>query len=587
MERKQILLPTKRFFKSSEEDLSFNLNLDTNQNLLREGERNIILDIAEQYNQERNDCKNYKIYGKLKMVFRNMYSGMTAYKPLSRDVYVLGDGTGSYDGWMSYNEFAFLRNDVLRELNQPNSGSTLGTFSQNIVLQGYTGHTVITPITAPYQNWNIYLSYVYGQDSTVPIKYTLTGSTVFSFTAGDGIPFRVLSDGKFYKLVCPVEHGMVAGEYITISGGSFTTSVPLSGKTFNIDSVGDATYNSEKYVVNILKSQIKNTDFLSTVVIGKRCIDIGNISGSTSQYYVHKHKTLTDYDGYIMDKAGFESPIWEEEKKLLFENSEGTNDYLVQRNRMESVFFDFKESLVLTGITNNLGYTPTDVYVTVINRNGNGYFNYPPKVGYKFNFHDTWIDQHFSGTTSNETGLSAYTFTSNTATQTGFTFNGGLPLPKGSILNGAFVEYNSHEFKERIISEAIHKLCSNITIFDHDQDDPLLYEGCSSDNLVGLFYQPHNRVKVRELSPYVESYNTNDVYNLPENVKYDEVEKIWKWRDLYDHGYIDPDGYGTDFPFVNNTHYVHSDINFYLRNEKQYLNKSDGVIKIKNKTLDC
>lgn len=587
MEKKQILLPSKKFFKSPEEDLTLRVNLDKNTTLMREGDKDIVLDIAELFNDERNASKNYKIYGKLKMVFRNMYSGATAYAPLSRDVYATGDGTGSYDGYIAYNEFAFLRNDVLREQNLPTSGSSLGTFSQNIVLQGYTGHTTITPIDAPYQNWNLYLTYVHEQDTTFPMKYTLTGNSVYSFTSGDGIPFRVLTDGKFYKLICPVEHGMSPGEYIVVSGGSFTPSVSLSARTFYIDSVGDTTYNSDKHVINILQTQVETGFTFSNVIIGKRCIDKLNITGTTSHYYVHKHKTLTDEYAYIMDKAGFESPIWEDEKKLLFENSEGTNDYLVQRNRMESVFFDFKEPFVLTGITNNMGYTPTDVYVSVILRNKNGYFTYPPKVGYKFNFHDTWIDDHFDGTASNEPSLTYTTFTSNTATQTAFTFNAGNALPIGSTLFGAFVEYNDHEFKERIISEAIHKFGTPVGIFYHNQDNPATYSGCSPTNTVGLYYQPHHRVKLRQLSPYVETYNTNDVYNLPENAKYDEVEKIWKWRDLYDHGYVDSEDYGTDYPFINNTHYIHSDLNFYLRNEKQFTNKVDGVIKIKNRIFDC
>ncbi len=60
---------------------------------------------------------------------------------------------------------------------------------------------------------------------------------------------------------------------------------------------------------------------------------------------------------------------------------------------------------------------------------------------------------------------------------------------------------------------------------------------------------------------------TNQIYGLPQNAKYFEDELLWKWRDLYDHGYIDPDGFGTNYPFINNLHYVKSDINFYLRNE--------------------
>jgi len=98
--------------------------------------------------------------------------------------------------------------------------------------------------------------------------------------------------------------------------------------------------------------------------------------------------------------------------------------------------------------------------------------------------------------------------------------------------------------------------------------------------MVGLYYQPHYRIKLRQLSPYVESSNTNQIYGLPQNAKYFENELLWKWRDVYDHGFIDPEGFGTSYPFINNIHYVKNDINFYLRNEQQYRNKQDG-----NKTV--
>jgi hypothetical protein len=75
------------------------------------------------------------------------------------------------------------------------------------------------------------------------------------------------------------------------------------------------------------------------LVTGKRCLDKDNITGTTSQYYVHKMKTLRGINDYILDKAGFESSIWRDEKKILFENSEGANDVLVERNRMESLLF--------------------------------------------------------------------------------------------------------------------------------------------------------------------------------------------------------------------------------------------------------
>ena len=581
-ENKKIVLPSKKFANAPDEELDLKLNLDTSESLLRIGERDIVLDVAKLYSKERNDSINYKIYGKLKMVFRNLYCGNTDYTYLKDRLYLVGDGTTTdHTGFLPYDEFAFMRRDVYREINTSETRDTVPTkFTPLTGQTGSTLHTTVTPINAPYQNWNLYLSYVYSGDTGFTMTYSLTGSTYSSFKANDGIPFRVTyTGGTYYELTSPVEHGMTNGDYIVLSGGTFTGNA--SERTYSITSVGNEIYGSEKYVVNILKSQIPKTKSFNTIMFGKRCLDINNISGSTSTYYVHKHKTLTDVNGYILDKVGFETPIWEDEKKLVFETFLNRNDVLVERNRMESVLYDFKEPFRLSGLTNNLGFTPTEVYVTTLFRNGNGYFNYPPKVGYKFNFHDTWIDQHFNGTTSNETGLSGGTFTRDS-----ITFTSGNTIPIDTVLNGAFVEYNPKEMKERIVSESFHKITNPTTIFDYGQT--VGSSGASINNLEGLIYQPHYRVKLRELSPYVETATTNDIFNLPENTNYDEDEDVWRWRDLYDQGYVDQDGYGTNFPFVNGTHYVRTNINFYLRNERYYTNKQDGVTNFNNrKNINC
>ena len=161
MENKKIILPTLRYDKSPSEDLNVRVELDESNILLREGDMDISIDASQLFSQERNESIRYKIYGKVKMIFRNMYTGTTGYNPLTRNLYLNGDGSTIIDqGYLPYNELAFLRNDVVRELNTPGVGNTLGTFTQNISVSGYMGHTMITPITAPYQNWNVYLSYV-------------------------------------------------------------------------------------------------------------------------------------------------------------------------------------------------------------------------------------------------------------------------------------------------------------------------------------------------------------------------------------------------------------------------------------------
>lgn len=571
MEKKEILLSEKRYGKAPSEELAINVNFDEQKSLLTNDDRDVILNNNDLFNKERNNSNRYKVYGKVQMVFRNMYYGLSGYEYLSEKLALKGDGSDdNWQGYLPYNEFAFLRNDVVKQNTLiPDVTSLSGFTGFTMSITGTTGstkHITLTPMNAPYHNWNTYLSYADGQNSIYPMKYTLSGTTPpLSFVSGDGIPFRISDEGRSYKLTSPVVHGISEGEYII-----------LNSYPYYVNSVGDEIYDSENYVINILKSQISSgtTTFTSNIMItGKRCTDIDNITGTTSQYYVHILKTFTSISDYIVDKVGFEQSIWENERKLLYQNKAGIFDVLVEKNRMETVLYDFKEPFVLTGITNNLGYTPTDVYVSLIFRNGNGYFEYPPKVGYKFNFHDTWIDSVFSGTTSQETSLSGTNFIIS-----GITFTSGNTLPIGTKLTGAFIEYIPTEMKERVISESFYKLTNNPIIFDHQQTESITnFSGATINNPFGLFYQPHHRVKLRELSPYVETSNSPDIYNIPQNARFFPDEKLWKWRDLYDQGYVDDLGFGTDNPFTNNTHYVKNDINLYLRNENIYTNKKNGI----------
>jgi hypothetical protein len=129
MENKRILSPSKRYKKAESEDLEIRTGLERSEKLMREGDKNIILDIAELYRKERNQSTNYKIHGKLNMVFRNLYSGTSPYGPLLNNLYLETDtyDPTDYSGFMSYNEFGFLRRDYTREMSNP-TGSTIGDF---------------------------------------------------------------------------------------------------------------------------------------------------------------------------------------------------------------------------------------------------------------------------------------------------------------------------------------------------------------------------------------------------------------------------------------------------------------------------
>jgi hypothetical protein len=304
------------------------------------------------------------------MIFKNMYIGKANYGYLEEKLSLICNANiKNWKGYLPYNEFAFKRTDILREKTKSSIVYDLYDFSRfNIETTGESIHKDITALNSPYFNWNLYLSYVYTGVTNFPMKYTLSGNTqTLSFKSGDGIVFRVTDNDFYYIFTSPVKHGMNQGEYIIINN-----------KPYYINSVGNNVFNSEKYVIYISKKQVDTSVTFNKLITGKRCLDIKNISGTTSQYYVHKHKILSNYNDYKIDNIGFESPIFRDEKKVIFENSVGDHDLIVERNRNEALIYEFNEPFVNTGLTNNLGYTPNELYVTTIFKNSNGYFLYPP-----------------------------------------------------------------------------------------------------------------------------------------------------------------------------------------------------------------
>lgn len=565
------------------------ISLSSEQNLLRENDYNVIVDTNEQYQKERNDSIKYKIFNKIKMVFRNQYLGTTSFAPLIPTFYLNNDGTGDSQGYLQYNEFAFLRNDVFREYNETPKGNDLKNYTLNLKPKNLPQHRLFTIMDNPYYNWGFSLSYVYDKDENYVINYTFSNGENFNNNISEGIPFRVTETDDSYILTSPIEHNIKEGESLIISNkgnvfkkienNTIITTSDIEDRVFQVNSVGDGIYNSEKFVITLSKDNFVLGTTLNKVIFVRRCLDNNNLK-TVSKYYIRKHKILTDEKEYTLDRLGFETNIFEHERKILFENLLGDNDVLVERNRMETILCNLNDTFKLENLKDNNGLTPREIFLTIYFKNSNGLFNYPPKVGYKFNFHSGWVDKHFEGNSSNENGIEVYQLNSLVPD---LNFYGGK-LNKDDVVNGDIVEYNEYELKEYVISKTFHKITSRLDIFDHKQNIPTPnFNGINNNNLSGLYYQTHYPIQLRSESPYVETSFDKDIINLPENSKYFEDEKMWRWRDLYDNGYIDEDNNGVNHPFLNGYHYLKTDINFYLRNETGYKNKTDVVRNFNDK----
>jgi len=136
MKKKKIILPKLRYERAPEIDVQFRIGLEEEKLSLRNDDRDIVLDLSEQFSKEREVCQRYKLYGKMKMVFRNLYAGQSYYDYLKQRLYLVGDGSdGNFCGYLPYNEFAFLRGDLYHEVPEEQSLNDLSGFTEFNIIQ--------------------------------------------------------------------------------------------------------------------------------------------------------------------------------------------------------------------------------------------------------------------------------------------------------------------------------------------------------------------------------------------------------------------------------------------------------------------
>ena len=77
----------------------------------------------------------------------------------------------------------------------------------------------------------------------------------------------------------------------------------------------------------------------------------------------------------------------------------------------------------------------------------------------------------------------------------------------------------------------------------------------ASTNRNGYYYKPHNGVKIRVFTDYIEESNTLNILNVPSYAFYSESFGLLRWREIYPYGYIDSNGNGVNYPYMNDAHY--------------------------------
>ena len=547
---KYTIIPSSLKYKASPSiDEEISLSLEEQSQQITEFDRSSTISLAQVYDDERQACTIFRPTFKVSYLYGNTYTGSTSYLPFQYNLYYTEPEnsyvTGIWKGFPQYYEFDFFRPDIK---------------DQHFVYKAKSAYTY---------NWTYYLTYPHRNNYEKKLGYVTDKNSIINWTASEGIPFyiqKTTNNGSgLISFQCIASHGLTVGEYVELSISYRNSNI------FQVYSLGNGQFASDVYIFNIYDIGYTGTTFANNVKgTFKRVINPDNLTETKSKYYIREHKVLTNVDDMDVTKAGFEKNVFSEEKKFEYSSITPNKVSRVSQKTSSNAYnFTSKYDLDFASLKDNQKRPLSELFLTIINKGYSGYFNKPYnnvglKQGWEFNLTkkvNTWWNLNNIDSDTN-IRVSAYTLTSG-ATKT-FYYNQNLK--KDDIIDGDFCEWNDYEQIERVISPYYQKIKYNEDVFQTTN--------VSNTNAPGFYYQPHNPMKIRVFSDYVETGDVNFIENIPSYAFYSSSDAQFRWRDLYTYGFFDNLNRGVDYPYLNTAQYPFANIVFRLIPEGINYNES-------------
>lgn len=230
-----------------------------------------------------------------------------------------------------------------------------------------------------------------------------------------------------------------------------------------------------------------------------------------------------------------------------------------QKNSSNSYTFTGRKDVNISSLLDNQKRPVTELFLTIINKGYSGFFNKPfsnsgLKQGWEFNITATnnswWSDDN----TLSRTNVTTSSYQKVDGVTRTFYYNNTLAV--GDLIDGDLCEWNNFNQEERVCSNYYQKIKYNQDLFRTTETQ--------TTNGPGYYYKSHNPMTLRVFSDYVETGNVEEVTGIPNYSYYSEANQEFMWRDLYEYGFIDSEGRGVDYPFMNNAQYPFKDFIFKL-----------------------
>ena len=190
-----------RYAGAPSTNLSLKVGIDQQNLNYIDGDRNIIVNLDERFDIERELSRKYRIVGKISNIFNNTLSGSTFYSPFKDDLYytdpVESNQTGVWKGYPQYKEFAFLRTE------------------------GIPNHVTFNNKDLSYYNWSVYVSYASSNYDNQNMSFRYKDENIYytnNFIISDGIPYYIkklkINGKNLILFYCAFKHNLKVGEWV-------------------------------------------------------------------------------------------------------------------------------------------------------------------------------------------------------------------------------------------------------------------------------------------------------------------------------------------------------------------------------------
>ena len=531
-----IVKPDLQYKAAPNTDIGIQTELLQTQSEVVDYDRTVSLNLITVFDGERQKSTTFRPTIKISYLYENNLVGYTDYDVYKNSLVYINPEisviNGSWSGLPTYQEFEFIRTDI---------------DNKQIPF--------VTKSASSY-NWNIVMSYPYENDYNVPMQYFFeNGTSINPWKSGDGIPFYIVLGSErglpVVQFNCPVEHGLLEGEYVELP---FTYN---DVNTFQVYSLGNGTLGSDANTFNLANVGFTGTTFNTGVTgVFKRIIDINNSGETKSRYYVRIHKIITDPHDSIITMNGFELNSFNDEGVYQFSSLTPNKIGRVSAYQSSKTYnVTLAHDLSVINQQDNNKKPLTQIFATFQYVGYMGWFN-QLRRGWKFNMLPGKTNQWWS--TTNNDSLETNDITGYTRTQGNQVYNFTVNLPKtsGDTMYGDWCEWNEITQTERVISPYMQKL----TYYQKGFTVPTT----ATTNPNGYYYQVHNPITLKVFSSYLETASNNLVEDVPAWAYFSNNLQQWIWREIYTYGYIDSLERGVDYPFLNETHYPFDNLQFRL-----------------------